>query len=85
MARVELDPQTSAGRHTHFGDEMAYVIEGEAELSIEGQPTRRVRAGDSFVVPAGVKHDVRNTGTSAFKVVAVYVVEKGKPLATPAP
>jgi len=31
-----------------------------------------------------VIHDAKNTGTAPLKLVAVYVVEKDKPLATPA-
>jgi hypothetical protein len=29
-------------------------------------------------------HDVRNDGTKPMHLIGVYVVEKGKPLATPA-
>ena len=39
---------------------------------------------DSFVIKAGVVHDARNTGSVPMKLVGVYVVEKGKPLASPA-
>jgi quercetin dioxygenase-like cupin family protein len=85
IVRVEIAPGASAGSHTHPGEEMAYVMEGEGELSIEGQPARKVKTGDGFVIPAGLKHDAHNTGTQILKVVAVYLVEKGKPLATPAP
>jgi quercetin dioxygenase-like cupin family protein len=85
IARVEIAPGASAGRHTHPGDEISYVLEGEGEILIEGQPARKVRAGDGFVIPAGAKHDAHNTGAGALKLVGVYVVEKGKPLATPAP
>jgi quercetin dioxygenase-like cupin family protein len=84
IARVELAPGASAGRHTHFGDEITYVIDGEAEILINGQPARKVKAGDGFVIPAGAIHDARNTGTSTLKLAGVYVVDKGKPLATPA-
>jgi quercetin dioxygenase-like cupin family protein len=84
LARVELAPGTLAGRHTHPGDEIGQVLEGEAELMIEGQPTRKVKAGDGFVVQAGLKHDTRNTGTVPLKLAVAYVVEKGKPMATPA-
>jgi len=84
IARVELAPGASAGRHTHFGDEITYVIDGEAEILIDGQPARKVKAGDGFVIPAGAIHDARNTGTSTLKLAGVYVVDKGKPLATPA-
>ena len=84
IARVEVAPGASAGRHTHPGDEISYVVEGEGEILIDGQPPRKVKAGDGFVIPAGAIHDARNPGTVPLKLVGVYVVEKGKPLATPA-
>src|SRR5882724_5891891 len=80
IARVELAPEARAGRHTHPGDEISYVAEGEGEIIIEGQPPRKVKAGDGFVIPAGARHDARNTGTAPLKLVGVYVVDKGKPL-----
>jgi quercetin dioxygenase-like cupin family protein len=85
IARVEITPGGFAGRHTHPGDEISYIMEGEGEVLMEGQPALKVKAGDGFVVPAGIKHDAHNTGASTLKLVGVYVVEKGKPLATPAP
>jgi quercetin dioxygenase-like cupin family protein len=85
VARVEIAPGANAGRHTHPGDEISYIIEGSGELTMEGQPVHKVKAGDGFVVPAGQKHDMRNTGSVTLKLAGVYVIEKGKPLATPAP
>jgi len=85
VARVEVAPGAKAGRHTHPGDEISYVLEGEATLLIDGQAPRTVKAGESFVIPAGVIHDAHNDGGTPIKLVGVYVVEKGKPLATPAP
>ena len=85
VARVEVAPGARAGRHTHPGDEISYVIEGEATLLVDGQPPRVVKAGESFIVPAGTVHDAHNAGSTPIKLVGVYVVEKGKPLATPAP
>ncbi len=85
VARVEVSPGTYAGRHTHPGDEISYVLEGEAELLIDGEPPRIVKAGESFVIPAGVIHDAHNATDKPIKLVGVYVVEKGKPLASPAP
>jgi len=85
VARVEVAPGAHAGRHTHPGDEISYVLEGEAELLIDGQPPRIVKAGESFVIPAGVVHDAHNASGAPTKLVGVYVVEKGKPLASPAP
>lgn len=84
VARVEVAPGAMAGWHTHPGDEISYVLEGEATLLIAGQPPRKVVAGESFVVPAGTVHNAMNNGTVPTKLVGVYVVEKGKPLASPA-
>jgi quercetin dioxygenase-like cupin family protein len=84
IARVELAPGASAGRHTHPGDEITCVMEGDAEIIIEGQPNRKVKAGDGFVIPAGAIHNAHNTGSTPLKLAGIYVVDKGKPLATPA-
>ncbi len=84
IARVEVAPGGVAGWHTHPGDEISYISEGEATLMIAGQPNRKVGAGEGFVIPAGVVHNARNDGAVAVKLVGIYVVEKGKPLATPA-
>ena len=85
IAHVEISPGAGTGRHTHPGEEITYVVEGEGELLIDGQPTRKVKAGDGFVVPTGVKHDARNTGTQTWKLAVVYLVEKGQPMVTAAP
>ena len=84
VARVEVAPGAMAGWHNHPGDEISYVLEGEATLFMAGQPPRKVMAGESFVVPGGVVHNALNSGTTPTKLVGVYVVEKGKPLASPA-
>ena len=85
IAHVEIAPGASAGRHTHFGEEISYVIDGEGEVLISGQPPRKIKAGDGFIIPAGAIHDAHNTGSKPLVLAAVYYVEKGKPLATPAP
>ena len=85
VARVEIAAGARAGRHTHPGDEISYVMEGEFDLLIDGQPPRAVKAGESFVVPAGVVHDAHNNSGGSVRLVGVYVVEKGKPMASPAP
>jgi quercetin dioxygenase-like cupin family protein len=85
IARVEVAPGGVAGWHTHPGDEISYITDGEATLMIAGQPPRKVAAGQGFVIPAGVVHNARNDSATAVRLVGVYVVEKGKPLASPAP
>jgi len=84
QALAEFVPGGAAGRHTHPGEELGYVVEGTLELLIDGQPPRTVKAGESFFVPAGTVHDGRNVGSGPAKVLATYIVEKGKPVASPA-
>lgn len=85
MAIAEIAPGGAAGRHSHHGVETSYVLEGETMLEVDGEPPRLLKAGDSFSIPAGKIHDARTHGDKPVKVLAVYVVEKGKPLAVPAP
>jgi len=61
------------------------VVEGSASLEIEGEVPRIVKAGDSFAIPAGKVHDAKVVGDKPAKVLATYIIEKGKPLASPAP
>ena len=83
QARVEFDPGAGVGRHTHPGEEISVVLEGSLLLEIDGQPPRTVNAGEAFFIPAGVIHAGKNPGSGKGVVLATYVVEKGKPVATP--
>ncbi len=85
QAIAEIAPGVAAGRHTHFGPEFGYVLEGSSELSVDGEAMRVLKAGDSYLIPAGKIHDAKAVGDKPAKVLATYLVEKGKPLATPAP
>ena len=81
---AEIAAGNCAGRHTHPGIESSYLMEGEAILKVAGQPDRMLKAGDSFQIPPGTPHDACTPAGQPAKVLAVYVVEKGKPLASPA-
>jgi quercetin dioxygenase-like cupin family protein len=80
VARGELAPGATTGRHTHPGDEYAYVIEGTLELRSDGRPPRRVTAGEAYHNPRGVVHETRNVGDGVARLASVFVVDKGKPL-----
>jgi len=84
-AVAEIAPGNCAGRHTHPGVESTYVMDGEILLKVEGKPDQKFKAGDSFQIPVGTAHDACTIPGQAFKVLATYIVEKGKPLASPAP
>jgi quercetin dioxygenase-like cupin family protein len=80
---AEIAPGASIGKHIHHGHELGYVAEGEGDLMVDGEPVRHVKAGDTWKIDPLRPHDARSTGATALKVVATYVVEKGKPLAEP--
>jgi len=82
QVRVDFDPGYMAPRHTHFGEEIIYVLEGTLEYRIDGQPPQTVKPGDVLFVPAGIPHTAKNVGTTNGAELATYIVEKGKPLVT---
>jgi quercetin dioxygenase-like cupin family protein len=81
---VDLEPLAVIGRHTHPGHEATYLVSGLLDFTIEGQDVMHLKAGDSFLVQAGVPHGGQ-AGAVATRLFATYVVEKDKPLSTPAP
>jgi quercetin dioxygenase-like cupin family protein len=82
MGIAEIAPGAMAGRHRHPGIEIGYILEGSVTLEHEGQPAKALTAGDSFKNEPGV-HNAKNTGTTPVRILAVYLVQKGKPLAEP--
>jgi quercetin dioxygenase-like cupin family protein len=84
QAIADIPAGVSAGRHTHPGEEFGYVLEGTVVVEMDGKPAATLKAGQSFLIPAGTIHNATNKGTATAKVLATYVVEKGKPVATPA-
>jgi quercetin dioxygenase-like cupin family protein len=84
IVEAEIEPGVTVARHTHPGIESAYIIEGGLEIPIEGQPTRNMKPGDGFVVPPNTPHAGGANGDKKTRIASTYVVEKGKPLASPA-
>jgi quercetin dioxygenase-like cupin family protein len=84
IGMAEIVPNVNIGKHTHPGPESGFMLEGDMTLLVDGQPPLEVKAGQSYKVPPGAVHDAK-TGARGAKVLATYVVEKGKPLASPAP
>lgn len=84
MAMATLAPGASAGRHIHHGLEMGYVVEGTVVFEHQGRAPVTKKAGESFDNAVAAPHDAKNIGTMPAKILAVYIVEKGKPLAEPA-
>jgi quercetin dioxygenase-like cupin family protein len=84
MAVAEIPAGAQAGRHRHNGIELGYVLEGSVQLEHDGEATRTLVAGQGFKNAPGL-HNAQNLGKVPVKILAVYIVQKGKPLAEPAP
>ena len=53
----DIDPIGAIPPHSH-GEQWGIVVEGELELTIDGQ-TKRYGPGDSYHIPAGVVHGAK--------------------------
>ena len=82
QTRGEFGPGAVLPRHTHRGEEVGYILEGEVVLEVDGKPPVTLKAGDVFFIPTGVAHGGKGVGKGPVKVVATYFVEKGQPLVT---
>ena len=82
FATVDIAAGARAGRHTHPGLTMAQVVEGDFWQHVDGQPEQVLHPGDSSSNPNRAIHD-EGALDKPVKLSAVYVVEKGKPLAMP--
>ena len=84
MMIVEIAPNHSVPPHSHPGPEVSYVMEGEMTVTFPGKPPVTLKAGDSMTFPANAVH--RGTmGPAGVKLLNTYVLEKGKPITSPAP
>jgi quercetin dioxygenase-like cupin family protein len=82
---VELAPGAVVPRHTHPGEEVSVMLDGELLLEIAGKASTTLKAGQAFTVPMGAVHGVKNASRAPAKLLVTYIVEKGKPLRSPAP
>ena len=83
MGVSEIAPNSTSGKHRHPGVELCYMLDGSLTLMREGKPTITLKPGDSCVNEGSGWHEAKNTGATTAKVLALYLVETGKPLAEP--
>jgi quercetin dioxygenase-like cupin family protein len=83
-ATVEIAPGFKAGRHSHPGVVMAQVVDGEFWFAPDGQSDKVLKVGETLTIPDRAIHNEGATDKGV-KINVIYVVEKGKPLVSPAP
>jgi len=80
QVRVDFDAGVVSQRHSHPGEEIAYVLEGTLEYEVEGMAPVTLQAGEGLFIPAGANHVARNVGPGKASELATYLVRKGRPI-----
>jgi quercetin dioxygenase-like cupin family protein len=78
LVEVEKAPGHASAAHRHPGPVVGYVLEGELESQVEGQPLKTYRKGEVFYEPARALHAVsRNPSRDApARFLAFFVTAK---------
>jgi quercetin dioxygenase-like cupin family protein len=79
VVEVTIEPGKAGVPHRHPGSAIGYVVEGEYELGVDDQPTKVIKAGETFYEPAGCLHRVsRNPGKTKTRLIAVVLHPRDK-------
>ena len=79
LIAATIQPGAASPPHTHPGDCVGTVIEGQMELRAVGKDARRVNPGEAFANGRGTAHQFVNVGDKPVRLVTTLVVDKGKP------
>ncbi len=83
QVKVDFARGATATKHTHPGEEIAFVIEGKMIYRLEGREPVTLQAGQAIFIPSGVPHSAENIGQGSSSELATYVVRKGEPIYVP--
>jgi quercetin dioxygenase-like cupin family protein len=79
---LDFAPGAWTPLHTHGGQGIVTVLEGELVHRPEGGEERRLRAGESFLETPGHAHIAGNAGDTTARVLFTALLPKGAPLTT---
>jgi quercetin dioxygenase-like cupin family protein len=79
---VQIPEGAAAGRHSHPGPEVGYIVRGDVAMEFDDRPTLTLHTGDPFLIPTSVTHNARNIGTVTTRMLSTYVVDETQPLVT---
>src|SRR6476619_883329 len=72
LVLMALKPGEEIGEEVHPDRDQFFRVEkGEGEVSIDGRQTK-IRSDVAIIVPAGARHNVRNTGDEPLKLYTLY-------------
>ena len=71
IATILINPGESSRLHYHkIMEEIYYIVEGEAEISIQNE-RNRVFQGHAILIPIGVSHQIKNIGDKTLKFLSI--------------
>lgn len=71
LVLMALQPGEDIGSEIHTGDQFFRIEAGSGELVLDGRRSA-IHAGSAIVVPAGARHNLRNTGSVPLKLYTLY-------------
>jgi quercetin dioxygenase-like cupin family protein len=72
VGRMALRPGMATDAHTHANcEEAIYVVHGMVECRMGRKPVK-LRAGGQWVIPRGIVHRIKNTGTTPAEIILSY-------------
>ena len=74
VVEVTIEPGQAGAPHRHPGPGFGYVLEGEYELGIDDQPSKVLKAGETFYEPTGCLHRVSKNPAATGKTRVIAVV-----------
>jgi len=78
----DFAPGASSPVHTHGGQGLALVLEGEITQRMEGQPDKVYKPGETFLETPGVYFAVANAGSVPARLSVGFLLPKGATLTT---
>ncbi len=71
VVAMSIPPGQDIGAEAHPVDQCFFFVDGEGESVVAGK-TGKLQDDDVLCVPAGMQHNVRNTGRKALKLYTLY-------------
>ena len=71
LVLMNLESGEEIGEEVHGLDQFIRIDQGEAEFILDGESTT-LGDGGACIIPAGVRHNVINTGSEPLKLYSIY-------------
>ena len=78
LVTMSLEPGEDIGLESHPADQLLFVVKGEGTALVNGE-TELLAKDAVLCVPAGIEHNVTNTGDEPMKLFTVYAPPQHAP------